>query len=173
MPPVPITWALQILRSWFPRNENVYQGAYSIWSSDCNLAILDLDSLVAQRLKCLPAMRETWVRSLGWEDPLEKEMATHPSTPPPVQYSCLENPMDGGAWWATVHGVAESDMTEWLHLFNVIKIRITTTKKKHCTYWDDWSWLWRGSRADESTGYEKMCTKYKDYLSVTSNIKRS
>ena len=37
-------------------------------------------SLVAQRLKHLPAMRETWVRSLGWEDPLEKEMATHSST---------------------------------------------------------------------------------------------
>ena len=36
-------------------------------------------SLVAQRLKRLPAMRETRVRSLGWEDPLEKEMATHPS----------------------------------------------------------------------------------------------
>ena len=34
------------------------------------------DSLVAQRLKHLPAMRETQVRSLGWEDPLEKEMAT-------------------------------------------------------------------------------------------------
>ena len=34
-------------------------------------------SLVAQRLKHLPAMRETWLRSLGWEDPLEKEMATH------------------------------------------------------------------------------------------------
>ena len=34
-------------------------------------------SLVAQRLKHLPAMRETWVRSLGWEDPLEKEMATY------------------------------------------------------------------------------------------------
>ena len=34
-------------------------------------------SLVAQRLKCLPAMQETWVQSLGWEDPLEKEMATH------------------------------------------------------------------------------------------------
>ena len=32
---------------------------------------------MAQRLKHLPAMRETWVRSLGWEDPLEKEMATH------------------------------------------------------------------------------------------------
>ena len=35
---------------------------------------------VAQRLKCLPPMRETQVRSLGWEDPLEKEMVTHSST---------------------------------------------------------------------------------------------
>ena len=38
---------------------------------------LDLASLVAQWLKRLPGMRETWVRSLGWEGPLEKEMATH------------------------------------------------------------------------------------------------
>ena len=38
------------------------------------------DSLVAQRLNCLPGMRETWVRSLGREDPLQKEMATHSST---------------------------------------------------------------------------------------------
>ena len=36
-------------------------------------------SLVAQRLKHLPAMQETWVRSLGQENPLEKEMATHSS----------------------------------------------------------------------------------------------
>ena len=35
--------------------------------------------MVAQRLKHLPAMQETWVQSLGWEDPLEKEMATHSS----------------------------------------------------------------------------------------------
>ena len=40
-------------------------------------------------VKCLPTMQETWVQSLGWEDPLEKEMATH---------ACLENPRDGGAW---------------------------------------------------------------------------
>ena len=33
--------------------------------------------MVAQKLKLLPAFQETWVRSLGWEDPLEKEMATH------------------------------------------------------------------------------------------------
>ena len=43
-----------------------------------------------------------WVRSLGWEDPLEKERATSP------QYSFLENPTDRGAWWATVHGVTRS-----------------------------------------------------------------
>ena len=36
-------------------------------------------SLVAQKIKCQPAMRETWVRSLGQEDPLEKGMATHSS----------------------------------------------------------------------------------------------
>ena len=35
---------------------------------------------MAQRVKRLPAMWETWVQSLGWEDPLEKEMATHSST---------------------------------------------------------------------------------------------
>ena len=38
-------------------------------------------SLVAQRVKCLSTTRETWVRSLGWEDPLEKETAAHSSTP--------------------------------------------------------------------------------------------
>ena len=37
-------------------------------------------SLVAQMVKRLPAMKETWVRSLGWEDPLEKETTTHSST---------------------------------------------------------------------------------------------
>ena len=49
-------------------------------------------SLVAQMVKHLSTMRETWVRSLGWEDPLEKEMAIRSRT------ICLENPMDRGAW---------------------------------------------------------------------------
>ena len=63
---------------------------------------------MAQTVKNLPVMLETWVRSLGWEDLLEEGMAT------PLQYSCLENSMDRGACWATVHGVTESDMTERL-----------------------------------------------------------
>ena len=44
----------------------------------CN-DLVDSASLVAQTVKNLPAMWETWVRSLSWEDPLEKEMATHSS----------------------------------------------------------------------------------------------
>ena len=48
-----------------------------------------------------------WVQFLGWEDALEEEIATH-SSGTPLQYSCLENPMDGRAWWAAAHGVAQS-----------------------------------------------------------------
>ena len=47
-------------------------------------------------------MQETRVQSLDWKDPLEKGIATHSSI------LCLENPMDRGAWQATVHGVAKS-----------------------------------------------------------------
>ena len=57
-------------------------------------------------VKNLPEMRENRVQSLSREDALEKGMATH--------FSILawKNPMDGGAWWARVHGVAkESGMT--------------------------------------------------------------
>ena len=59
-------------------------------------------SLVAQLVKNLTAMWETWVRSLGWEDLLEEGMATHYSIP------AWRISMDRGAWWATVHGVAKS-----------------------------------------------------------------
>ena len=53
-----------------------------------------------------PATQETWVRSLGWEDPLEEGMTPHSSI------SAWRIPMDRGAWWATVHGVTELDVTE-------------------------------------------------------------
>ena len=81
-------------------------------SPDITIILINLyfywASLVAQRLKRLPAMWETWVRSLGWEDPLEKEMATHSSIL---------------AWripWMEEHGYSpqgrkESDTTERLN----------------------------------------------------------
>ena len=57
-------------------------------------------------VKNLLAMQETWVRPLGWKDPLEEGMATHSSI---LAWSV---PMDSRAWWARVHGVAESDTTK-------------------------------------------------------------
>ena len=53
-------------------------------------------------VKNLPAMQETRVKSLGWEDPLEKGIGN------PLQHSCLGNPKDRGAWRATVHWVTKS-----------------------------------------------------------------
>ena len=55
-----------------------------------------------QMIKNLPTVQEMWVQPLDWEDPLEKEMATHSSI------SCLDNSMDRETWWATVHGVTKS-----------------------------------------------------------------
>ena len=89
---------------------------------------------VYEVVKSLPAVWEMQVRSLGREYPLEKEMATHSSIlawkiprmeessrlqstesqrvrydlASPLQYSCLENPMNRGAWWASGHGIAKN-----------------------------------------------------------------
>ena len=76
---------------------------------------------MAQKVKNLTAMQETQeiqVRSLGHEYRLEQEMATHSSI------LVWKNPMDRGAWSATVHGVAELDRTEKL-LFLSLFIYLT------------------------------------------------
>ena len=66
-------------------------------------------SPVAQWKGILLPVQEMWVRSLGWEDPLEKEIAISPEEGI-LQYSCEGNPMDGGAWWATVHGITKESV---------------------------------------------------------------
>ena len=59
-------------------------------------------SLGAQTVKILPAMWETRILSLDWEDPLEKGIATHSSI------LAWGDPMDRGAWRATIYGTAQS-----------------------------------------------------------------
>ena len=66
---------------------------------------------MAQLVKNPPAKQETWVQSLGWEEPLEKDMETHPSILA-WRIPCTEEP--GGL---PVRGTAESDTTERLTLF--------------------------------------------------------
>ena len=63
-------------------------------------------SLMAQMVKNPPAVWQTWVQSLGWQDHLEEGKATH--------FSILtwRIPMDRGAWWATVH----ADLKSWTQL---------------------------------------------------------
>ena len=109
-------WARKEVRG---ADETTYSGVMRVSTSPCasggkertkNLSsfpiMTDLlgirASFVAQLVKNLPAVQETRVQSLGWEDLLEKEMATHSSI------LGLENLMDSGAWWAAAHGVAKS-----------------------------------------------------------------
>ena len=73
----------------------------------CRNKGVELAFWVFQLVKNPPAMQETRVRSLGWEDPLEEGVATHSSI------LAWRIPMDRGAWWVpTVQGVPELDMTE-------------------------------------------------------------
>ena len=70
-------------------------------------------------------MQETWAWSPGWEDPLEKEIN-------PLQYSCLENPRDRGAWQAIVHGV--------------LRVRVgndLATEHTHLSFRESWKSCWR------------------------------
>ena len=81
---------------------------------------------MAQTVKNLTAMWETWVRSLGWEDPLEKEMATQPSIL---------------AWTATVHAVTKSRTTQLSYQ------HYTLFDKKYCF------WFWFFSDKINKTGF--------------------
>ena len=92
-------------QAWVPAPQDLSQGPpilllvfLSFYEGLCSHRA----SLVAQMVKNLPAMGETWVQSLGWEDLLEEGMATHSSIP------AWRSPMDREAWWTAVHGVSKS-----------------------------------------------------------------
>ena len=92
-----------------------------------NLTIYTRASLVAQVVKSLPAMQETWVQSMGWDDPLEKEMATHsrnlawkiPQMEEPGRYSPWDH--------------KESDTTEQLHFHHLYRYIKLLKRRVKCT----------------------------------------
>ena len=84
-----LPWSRCLLISWLQSLDYINRMALSY-----------LIFLVALLVKSLPAIQETWIRSLGWEESLEKEMATHSGI--------LAWRMDREPWWAAVHGVAKT-----------------------------------------------------------------
>ena len=101
--PVLLSWESQGREAWWAAAYRSHRVGHD-WSDLAAAAAVDLcwASLVAQLVKNLPARRETWVRSLGWEDPLEKGKATHSSI---LAYSPWRH--------------KESDMTERLSLSHI------------------------------------------------------
>ena len=88
------------------------------------------NSLVAQKVKRLSTMRETWVRSLGWEDYLEKEMAIHSSTLA-LKILWMEELGSGYCPW----GCKESGMTEQLHFLSFFFFQIIHKHVKFGKHW--------------------------------------
>ena len=97
-------WKMFLLQSIKPEND---------------IKILLIISLVAQMVKCLPVLQETWVLSLGWKDPLEKEMATYSRTLA-WKIPWMEELVGYSPW-----GHKELDTTEQLHWVILTKITIS------------------------------------------------
>ena len=145
---------MDVLNDFFPRNspkkESIFPSLNSIIKQNiCCLA------LVAQTVKILPTLQETCVQSLFLEDSPGEENDN------PLHNSCLENPLNRGAWWATVHGVARvghhwatnanthlsfySEVTMIVYTRNcnaeivriccILSLLVGTSKKKKAKWW--------------------------------------
>ena len=88
---------IRVLISFYKDTSHIVAAVYWIRANP-NFGV----SLVAQIIKKMPAMWETWVRSLSWEGSLEEDVATHSGI------LVWRIPMDRGAWWVPVHGVTKS-----------------------------------------------------------------
>ena len=123
-PPQTVILLFWISFPWAMLSKSLIQFSVDGWS--CAPSLL-WTSLVALAVKCLSTMRETWVWSLGQED------SPGEGNGKPFQFSCLENSMDRGAWYATVHGIAK--IRTWLRdftftFFHFSNLQITVKRRK-------------------------------------------
>ena len=109
-----------------------------------------IHSIASLVFKFPPAMWETWVWSLGWEDPLEEGMATHSSI------LAWRIPMDRGAWWATIRRVAKS----WTWLERV---------RKHVHTLGQWAWE-RGEPVSFLDGTKRLLMFLETWLYFASQV---
>ena len=106
--------------------DNAFHRSYKAKISYLDSSFKSAFSLVAQMVKNLPAMQETQVRSLG------KGRSPGEGNGCPLQYSCLENPMDRVAWGSTVYGVSELDTVQRLTLLpSLIKYSDSKRHERH------------------------------------------
>ena len=117
-------------------------------------------SLVAQRIKYLPAMQETWVWSLGWEDPLEKEMATHssilawriPWTEEPGRLQSTGSQKVGHDWATSL------SLINLKFLSILLVYQFTITEPTCSKYFLKWCYIWvnKMGRLSESFSHKKL-----------------
>ena len=108
MAPIPVLFAWKI--TWMEELGRLQSmGSHRVGHDWSDLAAAV--AAVVQMVKNPPAMREIWIQSLGWKYPLEKEMAT------PSSILTWRIPTDRRAWWATLHGVTNSQtwLSDWAH----------------------------------------------------------
>ena len=151
------------------------------WEQESEQRDVPEASLVAQRVKRLPAIRETRVQALGWEDPLEKEMATHSSTLSwKIPWTEEPGRLQSTGW--SPHGVAESDATVWLHCHFLSPIMATggATEPEQLGFHSaglgeradraPWAWAWRSHWLSTTVDYSQLRgTESRGSQSLTEN----
>ena len=126
------------------RTLKIYSTSFCWWLVEALWKTLGA-SLVAQMVKLLPAVWKTWVQSLGWEDPLEKEMATHSSTPAwkipwteePGRLQSMGLQKVGHDWVTSLHFCAQT----WLQDFHRGQERADLTSLCTSSFCKIYLWL--------------------------------